>query len=377
MAQNPLKVLIRTPLNEYSGYGKDGCGIARALMRWGCDVYIEPTYVSPPLTEDIAQLLTKHLQAPFDLFIHHCDPDGLGITQAARDCSEVAVAWSMWEFSKPKPLALHPSTFKKRIGMFDMALFYDQVGLDAWKPHGPKRQSWGVLQGGYESSEWKKYDDRDWFSDRFMFIQHGQLHARKAPYVTIQAFNELKHEHKEFDSARLGLHTTIGDPLVVFGNLIPGMKVWHEMWEKPTLEDFYHAAHVLVAPSRGEGKNLPALEMMTTGGAVAATNWGGHQQWLNPEYAYPLGYELTPTEASSPNGALDAKVSVQTMKEFMWHAFNNRAEVKEKAELAANVIPKLCDWDVVIENFFRRVRDGVPDKGEVLWNKAMQVRQQK
>ncbi len=369
-----LKVLIRTALNEYSGYGKDGCGMARALMRRGCDVYIEPTYVSPPLTEDIAHLLTKHLQAPFDLLIQHSDPDGLGVTPAARQCSDILVAWSMWEFDKPKPLSNRPSTFAHRLNPFDLALMYDQVGLDAWRPYGPRRQAWGVLQGGYESSEWEYYPDRDWFGDRFMFIMHGQLHARKAPYVTIQAFNELKHEHKEFESARLGLHTTIGDPLVVFANLIPGMKVWHEMWEKDVLEDFYRAAHVLVAPSRGEGKNLPALEMMTTGGGVAATNWGGHQQWLNPEYAYPLDYELTPTDAQCPDGAHDAKVSVQTMKEFMWHAFTHRDEVKQKAELAANVIPKMCDWSVVIESFFNRVRDLVPGKGEILYNKAQQCR---
>jgi glycosyltransferase involved in cell wall biosynthesis len=203
---------------------------------------------------------------------------------------------------------------------------------------------------------------------------HGQLHNRKSPYVTIQAFNELKHEKAEFESARLGLHTTIGDPLVVFGHLIPGMKVWHEMWERPVLEEFYRAAHVLVAPSRGEGKNLPALEMMTTGGAVAATNWGGHVQWLSSEYAYPLDYTLSPTDPRYPDLAHDAKVSVETVKEMMWHTFTHRDEVKQKAELAARMIPQLCDWSVVIEKFFERVRDNVPDKGEKLWIKAQQCR---
>lgn len=691
----PLKVLVRTPLNAYSGYGRDGVGICQALERWGCDVYVEPTYVAPPLPEGVAKLLTKHLKAPFDLLIQHADPDNLGISKIASDCSEVKVSWSMWEFcvtedheiftrrgwlrrdqlragdhalginpgtglsewqeiksvnvfdgerdmvsfssgrvsavstlahrwlvndrdgnwawrttatlrerdgipraavcadlpaepkysdayvelvawaytegwlergrqlrigqnartspekvqriraalgmlshrvarnspqhgqhtwsegikpdgmvifnvsqsmsdtlmaampgkvpahefllsltraqlelfidvscmadgwapkgggrcfgqtsgprmeafiyacvlagktvsrqqpntvyphlssvivgshfrtgrvmnrtavhhqgivwcptvrlgnwlarhdgtifftgnSDAKPLAHRVSSYARRMGRFDLNLMYDQVAIDAWRQYGPKRSVYGILQGGYEAADWKYYPERDWFGDRFMFIMHGQLHNRKAPYVTIQAFNELKHEKKDdFAGARLGLHTTIGDPLVVFGHLIPGMKVWHEMWEKEVLEEFYHAAHVLVAPSRGEGKNLPALEMMTTGGAVAATNWGGHTQWIHPEYAYPLDYTLTPTEPAYPDGAHDAKVTTETMKEFMWHAYTHREEVKRKAELAAQTIPKMCDWSVVIERFFDRVRDLVPDRGEKLWVKAQQCR---
>jgi glycosyltransferase involved in cell wall biosynthesis len=352
-------------------------GIARALVRWGADVYLEPSYVSPPLPKDVALLLTKHLKAPFDLIIQHSDPDNLGISDIAAQCSEVRVGWSMWEFSDAKPLASRISTFKRRLKHFDLMLMYDSVSLEAWQQYGPKRLAWAVLQGGYEAAEWKYYGERDWFEDRFMFIMHGQLHNRKSPYVTIQAFNELKHEHpKDFEPARLGLHTTIGDPLVVFGQMIPGMKVWHEMWEKSVLEEFYHAAHVLVAPSRGEGKNLPALEMLTTGGAVAATNWGGHTQWINPQYAYPLDYTLTPTDPNHPDGAHDAKVSVQTVKDMMWHTFNNREEVKCKAEIGAETIPKMCDWSVVIERFFDRVRDNVPDKGEKLWIKAQQCRKE-
>lgn len=747
-------------------------GICRTLLRWGADVYVEPTFVSPPVPSDVAHLLTKHLAAPFDLLIQHSDPDNLGISDAAAQCSDVKVAWSMWEFGGTKPLARRASSFAKRMRHFDMALMYDQVAVDAWRPHGPRRLPWAVLQGGYEAGEYKYYGERDWYGERFMFAQpldckvltpsgwrlmrdlvvgdevldpeggvqrvekiwprgeldryrvrmtdgsetycsedhlwqvrktdsrhpdqwrtvplseitrsgvkyrndhrwalpcprvdlpvaaqpldpymmglllgdgslghrpgdparfysadpelvaelgrrippgtalqfirstgecdswdivrdlprecllaeskvrcsvsgevvalglchnhyanesyhrrlgqwrekarnpvtrvleqlglaglvahekflpqcyemaspeqrlavlrglmdtdgtvtshaasftstsaklaegvrflvrslggyaslylppsrpgqrqqhmvhvamsdcpfllerkaklwsarqaritrpkirriasvecagraemqcitvsgsglyitdhvipthncmNGQLHARKSPYVTIQAFTELKYERpgawdasnpeaSGFDSARLGLHTTIGDPLVVFGHLIPGMKVWHEMWEKPVLEEFYRAAHVLVAPSRGEGKNLPALEMMTTGGAVAATNWGGMTQWLSPEYAYPLDYTLGPTDAAYPDGAFDAKVSVATVKEFMWHAFTHRGEVREKAELAARVIPQMCDWPVVMERFFERVRDNVPGKGEVLYNKAMQCRRER
>jgi glycosyltransferase involved in cell wall biosynthesis len=370
-----LKVLLRTPVNAYTGYGRDGIGIARAMLRWGCDVYLEPTYVSPPIPAEVAQLMTKHLRAPFDLMIQHADPDNLNISQTAAACSDVKVMWSMWEFSQPRPLSRRLSTFAKRSAHVDLFLMYDNVALEAWQPYGHKKLAWGVLQGGYDSGEYKYFGDRDWFGERFAFIMHGQLHNRKCPYTAIQAFNELKYEHKdEFAGARLGLHTTIGDPLVMFGELIPGMKVYHEMWEKEQLEAFYRGGHVLLAPSRGEGKNLPALEFMTTGGTCAVTNWGGHTMWLSPEYAYPLDYDLTPTMVEHPDQAQDAKVSVQHLKDVMWHIYTHRAEAKEKAELAALVIPQMCDWDVVLERFWDRVRDLVPGKGEKLWVKAQETR---
>ena len=291
MPDRALKVLVRTPVNLYSGYGRDGIGICKSLVKWGCDVYLEPTYVAPPIPKEVAGLLTKHLKAPFDLLIQHGDPDNLGISKAAAECSEVKVAWSMWEFGDAKPLAKRVSSFSRRMSSFDLSLMYDTVAVEAWRQYAAKNHAWGVLQGGYESGEFKHFGDRDWFGDDFMFIMHGQLHSRKAPYVTIQAFNELKHEHPDsFAGAKLGLHTTIGDPLVLFGDLIPRVRVYHEMWEKETLEAFYHAAHVLVAPSRGEGKNLPALEMMTTGGAVAATNWGGHALALDTPLPTPNGW---------------------------------------------------------------------------------------
>ena len=66
----------------------------------------------------------------------------------------------------------------------------------------------GVLQGGFEASEWK-YMERDWSGDRFWFGMHGALNRRKEPFLLLQAFLELGDEHPEFkEHARLLLHST-------------------------------------------------------------------------------------------------------------------------------------------------------------------------
>lgn len=388
-ASEPLKVLLKSPFSQYSGYGTDGFGLARALMQWGCDVHVQPTWLDVPVPSDLLPLFGKELRAPFDLLINHWDPGNLYITPEARQCSRVAVAWTMWEFaggpgkdgkgvSGLVPHCERRATLRKRLRWYDMVLGYDRVSLDALEPYIPPTVHRGVLQGGFDAAEWK-HVERDWFGERLGFIMHGALNDRKQPWIAIQAFNELKFERPEFEPATLALHTNM--PGKVFpelnGPLAPQkIRIFVDAFDRPTLDEFYASAHCLLAPSRGEGKNLPALEFQATGGVVAATNFGGHTQWLNGDYGYPLDYTLAPTFEDKPWAAHDARVSVEHLKEVIWHIFTHRGEARDKGELASRIIPQMCDWTVVAENLFRRIGDEVTGPGPEVAAKALACRRQ-
>lgn len=284
---------------------------------------------------------------------------------------------TMWEFaggpgkdgkgvSGLVPHCERRASLRKRLRWYDLVLGYDPVSLDALEPYLPRGVHRGVLQGGYDAGEWKK-SERDWFGERFGFIMHGALNDRKQPWTAIQAFNELKFEKgAEFDGATLALHTNM--PGKLFPELnVPfreqKIRVFVDAFDRATLDEFYAAGHCLLSPSRGEGKNLPALEFMTTGGVVAATNFGGHTMWMNGDYAYPLDYTLAPTFEDKPWAAHDARVSIEHLKQVIWHVYTNRGEARQKGELAAQVIPKMCDWPVVVESLFRRIGDQVAGPG--------------
>jgi glycosyltransferase involved in cell wall biosynthesis len=268
---------------------------------------------------------------------------------------------------------------RKRLQWFDMVLGYDEVSLSAFTPFMSPKVYGGVLQGGYDSRLWKPIE-RDWHSERFQFLMHGALGNRKAPWTTIEAWHKLKAEKGDaFAGARLALHTSA--PGVLFKELNEpfehvGAKVFVGTIPALELKNLYAASHCLLAPSRGEGKNLPALEFMTTGGAVAATNYGGHRQWISGDWAYPLDYTLTPSFEDCPWGAHDAKVSVDHLAETIWHIYTHREEARQKAMRAQELIPKMCDWSVVVENLFRRIRDAVPSNnvGPQVYDKAMACR---
>lgn len=368
-----MKILVKAPLSPYSGYGNDGIGIARALMRWGADVVLQPTVVQAPIPEDVAHLLTKELSAPFDLTIHHVDPMTLDASDELRRSSEVIIGWSMWESSNFKnmtPGSLR--SMRKRLKNFDALVGYDAVSTEGFRPYfkGPLF----TQQGGFWPEAWPEIE-RDWHEENFYFFMIGVLSQRKNPFAAIQAFSELKSEHADFDQfARLSLKTTAPGLHSRMEDVYPGLRVFYDMWPTEVVQKFYAVQHVLLAPSRGEGKNMPALEFMSTGGTVIATDWGGHTQWLNPEYSYPLDYTLQPVDEKHPD-TLQADASVPHLKELMLHAFRNREEVRQKGAIAAQVIPAMCSWDAVIERFFLQLKDTIPG-GDRLWTLAQMARQE-
>jgi glycosyltransferase involved in cell wall biosynthesis len=358
-----MKVLVRIPLSPFSGYGRDGLGLVRSLIRWGADVYLDPTAVQAPLPVDVASLLTKPLQAPFDLAIIHVDPAQLEATEPMTRSADVVIGWTMWEYSNLHNLRGH-SKLKKKWERFDALVAYDEVSAGAMREYykGPLI----TVQGGFWPEDWPQVE-RDWYTDEFYFCMVGNLNARKGPFLAVQAFKELKEEHEDFDkNARLSLKTMAPGLHSAMEQVYPGLRIFYDSWPDDLLRKFYAQQHVLLAPSRGEGKNMPALEFQSTGGTVIATNWGGHKNWLNSAINYPLDYELESLSVTQRD-TLWAAPSVPHLKELMLHTFRNRNEAKRKGELAAQIIPGLSSWDRVVERLFLQVSQILPEKGERLW----------
>ena len=359
-----MKVLLNAPLNKFSGYGNDGIDLAKALIAAGVDLYIQPTYTAPPLPKEIAMLLTKQLDGPFDLAIQHVDPGQMVVDPMLRAASEVVVGMTMWEYTSLDNLKGR-STLRKRLKPFDALLSYDKVTQEAFDPYLPKKTARAVLQGGYNPGIWD-YVERDWHGDRFGFCMVGQLHDRKDPFLAVQAFHELKTDYPDdFEGAELHLKTNIPTLHPAMEQMCPKLRIHSAVWPTEVLKKFYESQHVLLAPSRGEGKNLPALEFQTTGGAVIATNWGGMENWLSPLYAYPLDYSLAPVAPVLPN-CKQARASKEHLKELMMHVYKNRDEVKQKGYLASQTLPAMCSWEAVAEKMFLKLAEILPGKGEKL-----------
>lgn len=356
-----MKILLKAPINPHSGYGNDGIGLALAFRQAGCDVYLDPMHVQAPLPMDVAELFTKRLVPPFDLVLHHADPSQLSIAGGVRNSATIMVAHTMWEFSSLCNMKGR-SKLRANLRNYDLVVGYDDVSTEALRPYVTTKSA--TVQGGFWPNMWPGRA-RDW-SGPINFCMVGALGPRKDPFVAIDAFRELREEHPELPIS-LSIKTVTPGLHSAMEHAIPGLRIFYEVWPQEVLRDFYYNQHVLIAPSRGEGKNLPALEMLSTGGTVIATNWGGHRQWLSPAIGYPLDYTLVPLEPGTPD-CLWAKASKDHLKQLMLQVCADRASAARKAEMAADMIPMISAWPKVIERLMERVGE-VNENGERVLHK--------
>lgn len=342
-----MKVMINIPLSPYSGYGRDGIGLVKTLVAKGYDVRISPSAVQTPLPQEVADCLTKPVEGPFDLTIQHVDPDLMMSHSTLKNESKYYIGWSMWEYSGMENSEKY-STLRQRLQHFDAVIGYDQNTVDAFEKvfDGPVLK----LQGGFDPEGWEFMEDRDWDSKEFYFCMLGVLSERKAPFTAIEAFSLAKTRDEEFNKhARLSLKTQQIGLHPSMEEVYEGLRIYYDIWPTEMVTEFYRANHVLLAPSRGEGKNLPALEFLSTGGSVIATNWGGHTEWLDTDIAYPLNYTLKSFDSTFPD-IVQADADAEHLSELMLHVFHNREEVRAKGKRASTQVQARHSWDSVVDN---------------------------
>lgn len=341
-------VLLKVPMMAGTGYGNDGFSLSRALYQAGLDVRLEPTSVVPPIPMAVAQLLTKGLDVDFDYLIHHIDPQSLGLSDGQKRIPCKKIAWSMWEFTGMAPeIAVD---LAERLDGYDVLLAYDEVSAEAF---GPYAEQAGVpikiLQGGYWSEDWEwDIRERDW-TGPFRFCMVGALHARKNPFAAIKAFEEV---HKEFPDTELHLKTNVQTLHPMLEERYEGLKVYYESWSQEQVKSLYKKCHTYLAPSWGEGKNLPALEAQTMGIPVIYSDFGGHRQWASSETGWPVSGTLEEHAAGMPSFRVDHDAMVAAMRE----AVMDRQKTKRKGEIASRMIPGMCDWAGVVRRLLETNR---------------------
>lgn len=324
----------------------------------GAEVHLEPRTVQVPLTMTVAEMLTRSRPPHFELAIQHEYPGELGFPERFKNHADKIVGWTMYEFLNFGGEEEMTLGLRERIAHLDLLLVYDEVSQSAFAEYfDPARTQ--ILQGGYDSKTWtpigEEIGSRSW-DGTFVFVMNGTMNRRKNPFAAINAFKKLKDEYGDQFDAELHMKTTSKVLHPAMMDWCPGLKIFYETWTTEQLKMFYLNANCLLAPSWGEGKNLPALEAMTTGCPTIVSKFGGHMQWAGSDWTYLLDGTI---EEHAP-GQGSFRVDENQLAETMWHVYNNRQEAKQKGEQAARIIPVMCDWESVLERLSFRLDELKP-----------------
>lgn len=124
--------------------------------------------------------------------------------------------------------------------------------------------------------------------------------------------------------------------------------VFNHEFPRHQLGTLYRSADCYVAPSRGEGWNMPLMEAMACGLPVIGTDWGAHQEFLHDGIAYPLRIRGTiPAVAKCPyyRGYSWADPDPEHLRHLLREVYESQDEAKRKGEAAAREMAARWTWD--------------------------------
>lgn len=341
-----MRVILRSPFSQWSGYGRDGIGLAQALLDRRHDVTLSPSAVVPPLPRDVAGLLCDPVQ-PSDVAIHHIEPHLADLKESDSKMARRNILWTMHGYPS-LPEAPWVDEFAEKTKRYDYVVVYDPLSVEAFKPHVPENKLL-MVQGGYASEDWGPKERQYETSKTFVFGMVGKLTIRKGVYKAFQAFLELKEEYGDEFDATLELHSTI--PVFPPGVELPtGVTEYVENLLPEQLREVYWRFGTLLAPSAADSKHLPPIEALACGIPVILSDIPGHRTWASSQ----LVTWVKPGEPIHMGNGFDGvSVDIEDLKAKMWEHYTDRLTTRSKAMQAVSTLPAMLDWTRCLERLGR------------------------
>lgn len=350
-----MKILVRTPFGYNSGFGRDGIGLVKALMKRGHFVNLTDTYVHPPLPTLISDTLRYPVGDNYDLELHHINPAGAMFPFGEESRSKLKVLWSMWEWDTI-PENENLEAMQANIPYYDKVVCYTQQTQEVFQKYNLLPEESLILQGGIETDLWspitesgdlamENHTPRRFALDTpFQFAMVGMLSMRKNALTVIRAYGELREELGDGFNAELILKT--GYPVLPPGLHLPGVKWVNNInMSNQELKEFYWSIDSLINVSWGEGKDLPSMEAALCGTPIIINDNPGHKMWNHPGI-----WDMLPSTQMPMMGGYEGYFTdVETVKSGMLSAYRNRVPRFQKVENLRSYILRKMDWGTKIE----------------------------
>lgn len=180
-------------------------------------------------------------------------------------------------------------------------------------------------------------------SAKFRFLMVGKWETRKFCDELVRAFCS---EFKATENVELFLQAhnpyiagfSLAEKMKNLGVSNEGQIVLGSKCTQTELRELYRSAECFVLPTRSEGWGLPILESMACGVPAIVTRYSAPLDYMTEENGYLLNVARW-VDAHDPvfdiNTGQWTEPDVNHLRFLMRHAFQNRAEVREKGLIAS------------------------------------------
>lgn len=375
-----MKITIRGPVEDVTGYATATREIALALFRSGVDVNLQPVpwgVTRVELPGPTRDLLDRFLasQGCFDGLLNISIPPffcrasiqpAVGLTMLEVDglpSSWVACCNRMDEVWVPS--SFNAETFC-RSGVIADKIRVMPLGVDT-----------GLFTPVGRKLAFTKLD-----TEMFIFLSVFEWIPRKGYDLLLTAYLQeftagddvclvLKnHSNSDYDPDGTAIAGTIYEIAAQHskpGRRAPEIALLPEVLPIVQMPELYRMADCFVLPTRGEGWNLPALEALACGLPVITTAWSAHLDWLNQDNAFLIeveSLEAVPSLGTNNDdvyrGHRWARPSIEHLRYLMRWVYEHRSEARERAARARAAIESDLSWDVSAGRMHRRLQDLLP-----------------
>jgi glycosyltransferase involved in cell wall biosynthesis len=336
-----MQVALRSVFSQRNGYGKDGIGLVREIVRRGHDLRVTPLMVDPPIPKDIALRFTLPMEMR-DVTIHHIGPQDAVLKAHNAAVSKRNVLWTMvgWDSLEH---SYFRDDFAEMIQHYDDLVVYDEASMKAVSGYFPNENTHMVM-GGYEADAWGLPKEPVERPAKYTFGMLGVLGPRKGPMSAIIGYMICKERYGDDFDAQLLLYSNVD--VVPPGTTLPeGVHVEVRHWLPSEIQRFYWSIDTLLCPSSAEGKNLPAIEALASGTNVILSDIPAHKAWCDPSLATFVPTVRTEIAIKHEGNMVMPNV----MADAMWDAYNNEAKYRERSYRASQRLPAQMDWSKCVE----------------------------
>jgi len=337
------KLMLRTPLSDFTGYGTFGIILAREWSKL-VELSLYPSQVTMGLPTEVLSILGQLEPPKPELIVDLVDPG----SAEGKLGHLFSVLFTMWEQTK-----LIKDFDTTNLGTYDLIIVPNEENKKTFAEFIPAEKI-QIIPLGVDTQfyEWRARN----LNEPIKFCAVGNLSRRKGIELIVDAYQKVRAKHEcslTIRSTGAGIHPKWAD-------IIKNLSIFCGPWSKQTLRSFYYNHDVMLALSRGEGFNMPAVEFLSTGGSVIATSFMGHAQWANSEYMYLVPHSLTPVKLGYKNldkESLWGEPSFDAITEAMESCIKNQIGLKQKM-LNTKVISKMFDITDISKRILEVVLSG-------------------